>query len=164
MSDTAEKKFVLYDTFDSVNQVDPRLYEKYDVKRGLRNADGTGVVTGITKVANVHGYLMDDGYKIPDEGALSYRGYDLYDLVDAESIDKRFNFEEVAYLLLTSDLPNARQLEDFVSLIDAQRELPDGFTASFFSACGGSFVLCGASSFQQRFAYHPSVHSRAVNS
>lgn len=132
MSDTAEKKFVLYDTFDSVNQVDPRLYEKYDVKRGLRNADGTGVVTGITKVANVHGYLMDDGYKIPDEGALSYRGYDLYDLVDAESIDKRFNFEEVAYLLLTSDLPNARQLEDFVSLIDAQRELPDGFTASFF--------------------------------
>ena len=132
MSEVSEKKFVLYDTFDSVNQVDPRLYEKYDVKRGLRNADGTGVVTGITNVANVHGYLMDDGYKIPDEGALSYRGYDLYDLVDAESVEKRFNFEEVAYLLLTSNLPNKQQLEDFVSLIDSQRELPDGFTASIF--------------------------------
>ena len=99
MSDNAEKKFVLYDTFDSINEVDPRLYEKYDVKRGLRNADGTGVVTGITNVANVHGYLMDDGYKVPDEGILRYRGYDLYDLVDVESVDKRFNFEEVAYLL-----------------------------------------------------------------
>ena len=132
MSDNAEKKFVLYDTFDSINEVDPRLYEKYDVKRGLRNADGTGVVTGITNVANVHGYLMDDGYKVPDEGILRYRGYDLYDLVDVESVDKRFNFEEVAYLLLTTMLPTQQQLDDFVSLIDAQRELPDGFTASIF--------------------------------
>ena len=132
MSDNAEKKFVLYDTFDSINEVDPCLYEKYAVKRGLRNADGTGVVTGITNVANVHGYLMDDGYKVPDEGILRYRGYDLYDLVDVESVDKRFNFEEVAYLLLTSMLPTQQQLDDFVSLIDAQRELPDGFTASIF--------------------------------
>ncbi len=132
MSDNAEKKFVLYDTFDSINEVDPRLYEKYAVKRGLRNADGTGVVTGITNVANVHGYLMDDGYKVPDEGILRYRGYDLYDLVDVDSVDKRFNFEEVAYLLLTTMLPTQQQLNDFVSLIDAQRELPDGFTASIF--------------------------------
>lgn len=132
MTQNSENRFVLYDTFETVNQVDPRLYEKYDVKRGLRNSDGTGVVTGITKVANVHGYLMDDGYKIPDEGALSYRGYDLYDLVDSGALEKRFNFEEVAYLLLTSELPNEEQLKNFVSLIDAQRELPDGFTASIF--------------------------------
>lgn len=132
MPNASEKNFVLYDTFQAVNEVDPRLYEKYNVKRGLRNADGTGVVTGITNVANVHGYIMDDGYKIPDEGALRYRGYDLYDLVDAKSVDKRFNFEEVAYLLLTSHLPTQQQLEDFVALIDAQRELPNGFTASIF--------------------------------
>ena len=132
MPNASEKNFVLYDTFQAVNEVDPHLYEKYNVKRGLRNADGTGVVTGITNVANVHGYIMDDGYKIPDEGALRYRGYDLYDLVDAKSIDKRFNFEEVAYLLLTSHLPTQQQLEDFVALIDAQRELPNGFTASIF--------------------------------
>ena len=132
MPENKEEKFILYKTFDTINQVDPQLYAKYDVKRGLRNADGTGVVTGITNVANVHGYIMDDGYKIPDEGALRYRGYDLYDLVDAENVDKRFNFEEVAYLLLTSNLPNEQQLRDFVSLIDAQRELPDGFTASIF--------------------------------
>lgn len=130
--DARANKFELYQTFETVNSIDASLYEKYDVKRGLRNADGTGVVTGITKVANVHGYLMDDGYKIPDEGALSYRGYDLYDLVNAQSVEKRFNFEEVAYLLLSSSLPNQDQLANFVALLDEQRELPEDFTASIF--------------------------------
>ena len=132
MTTGSESKFVLYDTFQTVNEVDPYLYEKYDVKRGLRNADGTGVVTGITNVANVHGYIVVDGEKVPDQGHLSYRGYDLYDLVDADNVEKRFNYEEVAYLILTGNLPTQQQLDDFVSLIDAQRELPDGFTASIF--------------------------------
>lgn len=134
-------KFELYRTFEAVNSIDATLYEKYDVKRGLRNADGTGVVTGITKVANVHGYLMDDGYKIPDEGALSYRGYDLYDLVNAQSVDKRFNFEEVAYLLLSSSLPTQTQLNDFVALLDEQRELPEDFTASIFFGQGAPNIM-----------------------
>ena len=58
MSNNSESKFVLYDTFKTINEVEPALYEKYHVKRGLRNEDGTGVVTGITNVANVHGYIM----------------------------------------------------------------------------------------------------------
>lgn len=132
MSNNSESKFVLYDTFKIINEVEPALYEKYHVKRGLRNEDGTGVVTGITNVANVHGYIMEDGEKMPDDGSLRYRGYDLYDLVSPENVDKRYNYEEVAYLLLTGDLPTQQQLDDFISLIDAQRELPDGFTASIF--------------------------------
>ena len=120
----------LYDTFNRINAIDPALYERYEVKRGLRNADGTGVVAGITNISNVHGYLISDGEKIPDEGHLSYRGYDLYDLLNDEKADHRFNFEEVAYLLLMGELPTKSQLETFVAAIDEQRPLPDGFTAS----------------------------------
>ena len=76
-----ESKFELYERFNSVNAVDQDLYGRYDVKRGLRNADGTGVLAGVTNISNVHGYLVSDGVKIPDEGSLFYRGYELYDLI-----------------------------------------------------------------------------------
>ena len=130
----AQSKFVLYEAFNTINEVDPALYEKYDVKRGLRNADGTGVVTGITNIANVHGYIMDEGEKMPDEGYLRYRGYDLYDLVGGETSEKRYLFEEVAFLLFTGKLPTQDELNEFIEIIDSQRELPDGFTASIFLA------------------------------
>ena len=80
----------LYNDFGRINAIDPALYEHFDVKRGLRNADGTGVVAGITNISNVHGYLISDGEKIPDEGHLSYRGYDIYDLLGDESSAHRF--------------------------------------------------------------------------
>ena len=125
-----EKKLALYEHFRSINAIDPELYEKYDVKRGLRNADGTGVVAGITGIANVHGYVVSDNEKLADKGSLRLRGYEIGDLLSVDDADRRFNYEEIAYLLLMGDLPTKDQLDRFISVLDSQRELPDGFTAS----------------------------------
>ena len=125
----AEKKqFELYDRFMTINEVDPSFYERFDVKRGLRNADGSGVLAGVTNIANVHGYVISDDVKVADKGCLRYRGYDLYDLLGDD--DRRFRYEEIVYLLLLGHLPNHEQLDEFIEAIDAQRELPDGFTSS----------------------------------
>lgn len=124
-----ERKLSLYDNITKVNSVDPELYERYPVKRGLRNSDGSGVIAGITNISNVHGYVISEGDKIADEGKLTLRGYDLYDLLSGDD-NKRFRYEEIAYLLLMGDLPTQEQLDFFVSRLDAHRELPDGFTAS----------------------------------
>ncbi|WP_080800890.1 citrate/2-methylcitrate synthase [Arabiibacter massiliensis] len=125
-----EKQIALFENFKAINSIDPAKYEQHDVKRGLRNADGTGVVAGLTNIANVHGYVVSDGEKTPDDGLLRYRGYDVYDLLDVDGTDRRFNYEEVAYLLLMGELPTQDQLDRFVAALDAERELPDGFTAS----------------------------------
>ena len=122
--------FDLYDRFVSLNTVDQDYYKRFDVKRGLRNQDGTGVLAGVTNISNVHGYLISDGVKIPDEGSLLLRGYELYDLLGTPDDDRRFRFEELAYLLLMGELPTQEQLDGFIEIIDDQRELPDGFTAS----------------------------------
>ena len=124
-----ERKLSLYDNITKVNSVDPELYERYPVKRGLRNSDGSGMIAGITNISNVHGYVISEGDKIADEGKLTLRGYDLYDLLSGDE-NKRFRYEEIAYLLLMGDLPTQEQLDFFVSRLDAHRELPDGFTAS----------------------------------
>lgn len=124
-----ERKLSLYDNITKVNSVDPELYERYPVKRGLRNSDGSGVIAGITNISNVHGYVISEGDKIADEGKLTLRGYDLYDLLSGDE-NKRFRYEEIVYLLLMGDLPTQEQLDFFVSRLDAHRELPDGFTAS----------------------------------
>ena len=124
-----ERKIALYKNFKTVNFIDPSYYEQFNVKRGLRNADGTGVVAGMTNVANVYGYVMSDGEKVADEGSLRLRGYEIYDLL-GNSDDRRFNYEEVAYLLLMGDLPTQSQLDHFIEVLDGERELPNGFTAS----------------------------------
>ena len=124
------QKIDLYENFKSINSIDAEKYKRYDVKRGLRNADGTGVLAGLTGISNVHGYVMSDGEKRADEGELRLRGYDLYDLLGVDAKDRRFNYEEVSYLLLMGELPTEQQLSDYIATIDAQRELPDGFTAS----------------------------------
>lgn len=125
-----DKRIDLYDTYTKVNAIDREWYATHDVKRGLRNADGSGVIAGITNISNVHGYLMSDGDKIPDDGSLTLRGYNIYDLIGDGGANRRFNFEEVAYLLLMGELPTRDELDVFVASIDAHRELPDGFTAS----------------------------------
>ena len=124
------QKIDLYENFKSINSIDAEKYKRYDVKRGLRNADGTGVLAGLTGISDVHGYVMSDGEKRADEGELRLRGYDLYDLLGVDAKDRRFNYEEVSYLLLMGELPTEQQLSDYIATIDAQRELPDGFTAS----------------------------------
>ena len=107
--------------------IDSGVFQDYDIKRGLRNADGTGVKAGATKISNVHGYIMKDGVKTPDEGRLYYRGIDVRDIIDNCAGEGRFGFEEVVWLLLFGYLPSARQLDHFTKLLEDLRELPDGF-------------------------------------
>jgi citrate synthase len=126
----ATRNLELYHNFYDINAIEPELFERFEVRRGLRNNDGTGVMAGLTNIANVHGYVIVEGEKRPDAGRLFYRGYDLSDLVDIDDTSKRMNFEEVVYLLLMGKLPTPEELATLVAHIDAERELPDGFTAS----------------------------------
>lgn len=102
-------------------------YERYNIKRGLRNPDNTGVMAGITRICSVDGYYIDDGEKVPKEGHLRYRGLDLYDFVAGCKQDERFGFEELVYLLLFGELPNRSQLDEFKALLSENRELPFDF-------------------------------------
>ena len=105
-------------------------YYHGDVKRGLRNSDGTGVMIGVTKVGSVQGYLMQDGQRIPTPGHLYYRGIDLCDIVEAHRAGGTFGYEEVAFLLLMGYLPAQSELAYFNDLMSRARKLPDGFTES----------------------------------
>ncbi len=107
--------------------IPPDYYERFDVKRGLRNADGSGVVAGVTQICNVHGYVIDEGERVPIEGQLIYRGYDINDLIENAEREDRFVFEEAAYLLLFGQLPNAEDLERMTASLSQRRELPPGF-------------------------------------
>lgn len=108
--------------------IDSSLYNKFGVKRGLRNSDGSGVVAGITNVCCVHGYVLSEGDKQPIDGELIYRGYNVRDLVGGALGDDRYGYEEVAYLLLFGVLPNERELTSFSRLIAEYRELPRYFS------------------------------------
>lgn len=118
---------MLYQQFVANNSIDPKLYDKYLVKRGLRNADGTGVVAGLTNICNVHGYVINEGEKSPIHGKLVFRGYDIRDLVANAVKDDRFAYEEVVYLLLMGDLPTHDELDAFSELLDENRSLPPSF-------------------------------------
>ena len=110
------------------DRVDPSLYERYGVKRGLRNSDGTGVMAGITQIGNVLGYYMQDGEKLPMEGQLIYRGIDVKDLIHGFVSENRFGYEESAYLLLFGSLPTRDQLDEFRRILSHFRSLPINFT------------------------------------
>lgn len=112
---------------DKNNSIKKTDYEKYHVKRGLRNSDGTGVMAGLTRICSVEGYYILDGERIPKEGKLSYRGYDINDIVSACIKDDRFGFEEVAWLLLFGELPTEQQLIGLREVIAECRALPDEF-------------------------------------
>lgn len=107
--------------------IEMNLYEKYHVKRGLRNSDGTGVVAGITNICNVHGYLMNEGELEPIPGQLIYRGYNINDLVNNVEAEDRYGFEETVFLLLFGHLPNTKELGNFSTYLSLLRDLPSGF-------------------------------------
>ena len=107
--------------------IDPGLYYKYDVKRGLRDINGKGVLTGLTEIAEVKSYTIEDSEMIPCEGKLFYRGYDLDDLVHGFISENRFGFEEITYLLLFGDLPSKEQLKEFNETLSSYRSLPTSF-------------------------------------
>lgn len=109
------------------SQINPDLYTKYDVKRGLRDRHGKGVLTGLTEIGEVKAYTIDDGEMVPCEGKLYYRGIDIEKIVDGFLKDNRFGFEEVTYLLLFGKLPNEAELKHFRDLLAEYRSLPTNF-------------------------------------
>ena len=105
-------------------QIDPQLYRKFNVKRGLRNEDGSGVLVGLTRVGSVHGYVVSENEIVPVEGVQYFRGIDVQDLVHGFQQEKRPGFEETAYLLLFGKLPTADELAEWNGVLDAKRALP----------------------------------------
>lgn len=109
------------------NTIDKNLYDKFSIKRGLRNKNGTGVLVGVTKVGDVCGYKIENGEKIPSKGELYYRGYPLTSMVEDFNNTKRFGFEEIIYLLLFNKLANKNDLESFKKILVEERNLPNKF-------------------------------------
>ena len=107
--------------------IDPELYTTYDVKRGLRDLNGKGVLVGITEISEVNSKKFVDGKEVPCDGELFYRGYNVRDLVKNLPLEQHFGFEECAYLLLFGSLPTTSQLEEFKSLLADYRSLPQNF-------------------------------------
>lgn len=107
------------------------LFRTHNVKRGLRNADGSGVVAGLTRISDVHGYNVVDGRVVPDEGHLILRGYDIEDLIENAQKEDRFGYEEIAYLLITGELPTTSELDDFNDRLGAYRHLSSEFVRQF---------------------------------
>lgn len=107
--------------------IESELFTKYDVKRGLRDINGKGVLAGLTHISDVRASKIVDGVQIPIHGDLFYRGYNVKDLVNGFTADNRFGFEEVTYLLLFDKLPSEKELTDFRSLLSFYRSLPTSF-------------------------------------
>ena len=117
----------LCEEYKKNNYISPDDYKTCDVKRGLRNADGSGVVAGLTRICNVHGYYFSDGARIPDKGKLTYRGIDVAEIIEGCTAAGHFGFEEVAWLLLFGELPTREKLDGFREILGECRELPEYF-------------------------------------
>lgn len=117
----------LAQTAREVGYIDPSLYEKYHVKRGLRDINGQGVLTGLTEIAEVHSYSIVDAEYVPCEGKLFYRGIDIEEMVESYKKNNSFGFEETTYLLMFGILPSKSELEGFRKLLNEYRILPTGF-------------------------------------
>jgi len=108
--------------------IDPKAFQNANVKRGLRNFDGSGIVAGVTNISMVHGYILYEGEKMPDQGRLLYRGYDVPGLIDGYTSEGRYGYEEIAFLLIFGFLPTREQLDTFRSLISSYSTLPQNYT------------------------------------
>ena len=123
-----EEKIKIYAyEIEKATIIDKEIYEKYAIKRGLRNQNGTGVLVGVTKVGDVCGYKIENGKKIPAEGELFYRGYPLTAMVHDIEVSHRLGFEEVIYLLLFDKLAKEKELEYFKKVLAQNRKLPAYF-------------------------------------
>lgn len=128
MDENIKKLEQLLETSSHKYEIAPELYREYPVKRGLRNSDGTGVLAGLTSIGEVRGYIIDDGEKMPVAGRLRYRGISVRDIIKNAEAEKRFAFEETAFLLLFGFLPTDEQLELFKTVLGERRTLPTNFT------------------------------------
>ena len=117
----------LCDEYSKYTGIIREVSDKYDLKPGLRNRDGSGVIAGVTKICNVHGYILDEGERTPVEGKLTYAGMNINDIVEGFLSENRFGYEETVWLLLFGKLPTQEQLDSFKSLLADCRELPENF-------------------------------------
>ena len=124
---SAEDIKELCDQILKYNYINPDDFNRFNVKRGLRNSDGTGVMAGISRVCSVEGYYISDGERIPKDGRLTFRGISMEDIVRGCMAENRFGFEEIVWLLLFGSLPTQKQLSAFCKLLSRCRELPDNF-------------------------------------
>lgn len=135
-----KKEYLTYklaETIKKTSKIDNSLFKKLGVKRGLRNEDGSGVLVGLTNIGNVVGYeRTENGQLIPIPGKLYYRGYDVEDIVHGTMEQKRFGFEEVAFLLLSGDLPDKEELQQFRELIYENMPLTHETTMSILQLRG----------------------------
>ncbi len=122
------------------DKLEPQMFDRYEVQRGLRDKNGNGVVTGLTHISKIESFKVVDGVKTPCEGKLWYRGYDCIELVKGFR-GKHFGFEEVAYLLLFGELPNARQMKEFRDILAANRTLPTNFTRDVIMKAPSSDIM-----------------------
>ena len=122
-------------------QIDTELFEQFDVKRGLRNKDGTGVLVGLTNIGDVVGYKKEDGKVVAIPGRLLYRGIDIEDITRGFQSEDRHGFDETVYLLLTGHLPNNEQIKEFSQYMASLRSLPDDFVKDMILSMKGKDVL-----------------------
>lgn len=123
-----EKLQELVATSKSAYSIPSSAFNSYRIKKGLREADGTGVIAGVTNIGNAHGYVVSEGEKTPVDGVLEYRGIDMTSLIEGFVAEDRFGFEECIYLLLFGKLPSKTELDDFIALLAERRHLPYRFT------------------------------------
>lgn len=121
--------------------IDPELYSKYEVKRGLRDISGKGVLAGLTDISEIVSYTVEDSEMIPCDGKLYYRGYNINEIVSGFVRDNRFGFEEATYLLLFGELPNKQELDDFCSLLADYRKLPTTFVRDIMMKSPSSDIM-----------------------
>ena len=126
---------------EQADLIDTELFTKYDVKRGLRDLNGKGVLAGLTHISDVRAKEIVDGVEVPAHGRLFYRGYNVQDLVTGFTKDNRFGFEEVTYLLLFDKLPNEKELADFRVLLSKYRSLPTSFVRDIIMKAPSSDMM-----------------------
>ena len=154
-----KKEYLIYKLSDEVKnscKIDNELFPKYGVKRGLRNEDGSGVLVGLTKIGNVVGYERDgEGRLVPTAGKLYYRGYELDDLVSPILAEKRLGFEEIAFLLLSGNLPDREELAAFKELINDNMALDHKSVVHILDLEGSNIMNILARTVLEMYTFDP---------
>lgn len=168
MTINKKEEYLIYKLADNMKgcvKIDADLFRKLDVKRGLRNEDGTGVLVGLTNIGNVVGYERTaDGLR-PIEGKLYFRGYEVSDLVHAVLHEQRFGYEEIAYLLLSGRLPDSEELEQFRHLLVDNMSLMSKTTLNIVELEGNDIMNILARSVLELYTYdaNPDDISREIS-
>ena len=137
-----ERLVELTDVALNANKMDMSLYQKYDVKRGLRESNGRGVLTGLTEISDVNGHKDIAGESVPIEGELYFQGYKVGELIEGNK-NRKFTFEEATYLLLFGDLPTRTELKEFIHLLAQYRELPSKFVRDVIMKAPSKNIMNG---------------------